>query len=415
MLHQRKKLTFTKVQYFLKQMEANLGVYIVRDPCTKKNYKDRIFSLVLLTYAILSSFLVFATLVITKWQLLSIIMCASIFSICIGLEISVWKLIWNKNMLNHLFKWCESLYDVNQKFDISIRSMAETHVALMQKRTLLTLKWLKRILYADALSVSLGYAFIGIFLPENIYPKLSPPLPFYLPFNEQNTWISYITTTTAQTIVSIQAAIISHFIYGVFFCIFIHIIGSLDIITDIVDKIKEDTEKSLRNKSLNLTGLYANEHSLSFEEWIKILSNMISEVNFNITSLSNLYSAFCLILEIASLGSLFIFGLTITVVRQQYFYAIGMTGSAGFLFIFCHINEIVLEKIEKIQEALYDIPWYELGCNEKKLLLIALNCDKIQQGFTAAGVHAMTIERFGIVLKAGYTNLLVLKDLVLKS
>ncbi len=80
----------------------------------------------------------------------------------------------------------------------------------------------------------------------------------------------------------------------------------------------------------------------------------------------------------------------------------------------CYINEKILEKFEDIKQVLYDLPWFDLAPNERKLLLTLMHCRNIQKGFTAAGIHGLTLERFGIILKAGYTNLLILRDIVRK-
>lgn len=147
---------------------------------------------------------------------------------------------------------------------------------------------------------------------------------------------------------------------------------------------------------------------------MKIVTKMLCNVNSVISSFSKLYTELFLLLEITSLGTLFICGLTFTVTRQQYFFAVRVTYPTALLFCICYINEKILERLDDIKESLYDMPWYGLNPKQRKMLMIVMNCDHIQKGFTAAGIHEITLERFGIIVKAGYTNVLVLKDLVMK-
>lgn len=76
--------------------------------------------------------------------------------------------------------------------------------------------------------------------------------------------------------------------------------------------------------------------------------------------------------------------------------------------------EAVLDKIDEIKAALYDLPWYTMDEKDRKMLLIMMQCNLIQPGFMVLHIHPMTIERFCIVIQAGYTNLLILKDLIQK-
>ncbi|XP_063698008.1 uncharacterized protein LOC134828948 [Culicoides brevitarsis] len=186
-----------------------------------------------------------------------------------------------------------------------------------------------------------------------------------------------------------------------------------------IKKTNED-QKGLKSTLELETLKIINESSkipkkeVSFAEWTQILNDMISDVNSTITYLANLLAFPILTVEFASLASLFISGLIFTVVKQQQLFAIAVNIVSLLLFITCYFNEKFLEKLDDINEALYDLPWYELNLKQRKQLMLLMHCDKIQRGFTAAVIHDLTIERFAIVVKAGYTNLLVLKDLVQK-
>lgn len=198
-------------------------------------------------------------------------------------------------------------------------------------------------------------------------------------------------------------------ILSIFICILIHILGFFDIIQQAAKKIKQELLTSL-NK-LNQT---QQTSITSFDENMKILTEMISDVSSVVTKFNNLYSISFLFIEISSLASLFICGLIFIVVRQQYIFAISIILYTVVLYSFCYVNEKILDGFNNIKAELYDIPWYGLPVKQRQVLLITMNCDKIQKGFSVAGIHDLTIERFRIVVKAGYTNLVILKDLVQK-
>lgn len=434
MLNKKKKVSFDKVWEVIQQTDIAVGLFLFKDTSIKLSRKEKFLAKVVPANATIITILVVSTLIITNFKLINVIFCVSHLTPFVSVYIIILKLKWNKNTLKDLVKWCENLYDVDKKYHELIREIAEKHVVLMERRTLKMLKWLKTTLYVEAFGVILGYALVGQLLPEKIYPKYSLPLPYYLPFKDQETYTAFITTLVVQLVLSILSVPIGTYVFGVFYTLVIHILGTLDIIQEFVEKKKVDMVLSLKpseeeqkhqqpttsKSTLQLEVLaqisqtLPNPNEISFNEWIKIVTEMISDVSATVSSFSKLYTEFFLTIEIATLGSLFVAGLIFTVVREQYFFAVGISLISVFLHTFCYINEKILEKFENIKEALYDLPWYTLELKEMRELLIAMNCDQIQKGFTAGGTHPLTIERFAIIMKAGYTNLLVLKDLVQK-
>lgn len=141
---------------------------------------------------------------------------------------------------------------------------------------------------------------------------------------------------------------------------------------------------------------------------------MISESNEIISTFGEIFGGYFFLFEFASFGSLFVFGLIMLVLHQQYFFALGIVCASVILFTFCVINEQFLEKFAEISVALYDIPWYTLTPKERKFFLQVMTCSEIQKGFMASGVHGVTFERFSKIVQAAYSNVLVLKDLVMK-
>ncbi|XP_063709119.1 uncharacterized protein LOC134837665 [Culicoides brevitarsis] len=400
-----KKVNFSKIRKILVQGDTAIGSFILRDTTKKKTFIEKLLTFVLPSYIIIAVIFIVTTVLVNNFELMYAIISISTLLSVFGLTITIRKFHQNKLLLRSLFKWCENLYDVKTHFHETLQGTAKQHLNKIEEKTYKTLKWLRMILYFDATAVSLGYAIIGCFLPDHIYPKYSAPLPFYLPFTHQNTPLSCIVTLTMQFIVSIQAATATFYIFSAFFCIVNHVLGLFDIIISSIKLLKIEILSQA-------THLKKKDSTLPIAEWIKILSDMINDGNSIVTSFNGIYSLTFFILEIAAIGALFISGLLFTIVHQQYCFAFGFTAVAFFLFVVCHINEKILNKIDVISYALYDIPWYMLNIKDQKMILILINCDKIQPGFTALGVHSLNMRSFAVVLKAAYSNLIILKDLV---
>lgn len=421
------KPNFDRVWSLLQQMDSLAGVFLFRDSSSKPKSKlEKLLSLILPAQAILSIFIFTSTLIVTKFALINIIICVSFAMPFLMCDATLVKFYTNKKTLKNLIDWCRSLYDVEKKFSLLVREIAETHLETIERRAFKIVRLLQITFYFNACLASIGFVIIGHFLPENIFPKFSVPLPFYLPFNDQRTWLAFITTVVTQTFFAIIVTTLGIFIFGVLFCIAIHILGFLDIILGVIQKMKREMQTNvevevqkdskLQLSTLAIINASLNENSTktSFPVWMSIVTDMISDVNSVLTPLCKLYSQMFLLIELTSLGTIFICGLIFIVLREQYFFAVGVSAGPSALFVMCYINEKILDKFDGIKKELYDISWYELKSKESKMLLIAMNCDEIQKGFTAAEIHKLTIERFGIILKTGYTNLLVLKDLVMK-
>lgn len=152
--------------------------------------------------------------------------------------------------------WCEKLYDTEKSFPGVVRKLAETHLISIEMRSLKALKFLRNFLYLAGICCTVGITIVGLLLPEHIYPKFTLPVSFYLPFKEQQSWHAFITTVLAHAKVTIDTASLANYIFGVFFCISIHILGFLDIVKEIVGKMKEmSDEDEMPRKTLQLQTL----------------------------------------------------------------------------------------------------------------------------------------------------------------
>lgn len=408
------KPTFNNIWKFLKRIDAFAGVFLFKDPSEKKTLLEKYLSYTMKKQAILITVFFISTLYVTNFKLISIVFCASVLTFMASWYISMTTMIYRKKTFLHLIKWCEELYDIERKYHPKIQDIAVKNVVAMEKFCMKLLISLALILYIENVGYSLGFGIICIFLPENLHKKYDPPIPFYLPFKRQDTWLAFGITVFAELMICIDGATFTLYVAGPFFCIWLHIFGYLKTIVDAAQQMKGEMLSKVRFFVVD-ENIRGKEGELSFEEWIKILTDMISDVSSIFTLATNFYSITCVLVEFASLGAFFMCGLTVIIIHDQYFFGIGITFVTALLYVICHINESILDKFEEIHEIFYDTPWYGFNQKQRKILLIALNCNKIhQQGITAAKIHSLTIERFGVVVKMGYTNLLVLKDLIQK-
>lgn len=303
-----------------------------------------------------------------------------------------------------MVNWCRDMYDVERKYHRKVQSIADKHVRKCHKFARFIIKAYRLFLYCDAFAITIGFAIFGIFLPESIYPKFSFPLPFYLPFKNQETYLCYCLTLLAQFKTTVDVASLGIFVYAMLYCLSIHHLSFLDIIKESVELFQQGVERKHVSKGTDD----------DITEWVKIITDMVCDVNESIAMYQNVYSGLFFMLEMASFGSLFIFGLILLVVHQQLFFAVGITVVAASLFIQCYINEKYLEKFSAISEALYEIPWYVLAPKERKMILMAMFCSDVCSGLNVVGIHPLKLERFAKVLQAAYSNCLVLKDLIQK-
>ncbi|XP_063704234.1 uncharacterized protein LOC134833736 [Culicoides brevitarsis] len=324
----------------------------------------------------------------TNFKLIYVIFCSTIcLDACIvlvGVEKCARKI---KNLLN----WCADFYNIEGKYfgDLKNRKIE------LRRKIVKMLKWFQKGIYLEASLISVGFTVTKIFLPESILPRYALPLPLFLPFEDQCQTFAFWTTMSFQTLFLFTTAPLFIYFCGHFLCLILHIFAFLDLIKDAAHEMKKDLVKNP-------------------VDCVKILNDMICEVNSVVSEINKIFSDIFLNLEIGTLGTYFSSGLIILILREQYFYAICINIIGVCLLLCCYINEKILDKFENIQEAIYDLPWYELEVKHQKMFLILLNCDKINRGFTAGGFHSLSLERFTTICHSGYSNFLVLRDLVLK-
>ncbi|XP_063708809.1 uncharacterized protein LOC134837369 [Culicoides brevitarsis] len=306
-------------------------------------------------------------------------------------------------MIRKQLEWCGNLDQLweNEKYKLVLGN--KNSLNEIRKVTIKFLKYSRPFFVGTGMFSSIGALFLGLILPESIYPKFSLPIPFVLPFKDQENWIVFGATAAIQVVITIVFVFFICFLLEINISIILHFLGMLDIVREIIEK--------LGNEILD-TRIKGKRGLMPFVEWMKIITDLVSDINSVVTFISNSLTTFFVVLEAGVVGVLLLGGLIFMVVKEHQPFAMFCWAATFFLFLWCLINEKLLDKYEKISKAFYDIPWYYLEVNEQKMLLIALNCNNIQPGFTAAGMHKLTLDRFTTVMKIAYRCLLILKDMV---
>lgn len=423
-----------KVKYFddiwnlIRKLSMITGIFVFPD-FTKSIWMERILTCnPPLSFGIVLLF-AYGTFKLDNFSLMSHILCDSIL-INYAAVFYAFSCIkrYNKDMIRFM-DWCRSLYNYHAKFHSVQQKIAHRQVDWVHLWAIRTIKATAFVMWFDSLMISAGFAFVGQFLPESIYPKYSPPMPYYFPFEEQENWYVFAITLAGQVKCSLDLGSFHTLFLSIFYTISIHLYMYLNIIKETIELMGQQIEakydgqglpqKVLKKKQpisniVNTNILEDQNCDLPFREWIKLVVDMISESNEILSTFGEIFTGYFFLFELASFGSLFIFGMIMMVLHQQYFFAFGIVGASGILFSFCFINEQLMKKFAEISVALYEVPWYTLNPTERRFFMQVMTCSNIQKGFNS-GIHGVTFERFNNIVQAAYSNVLVLKDLVMKS
>lgn len=379
--------------------------------------------------------LAYGTFELNNYSLISHILVHSILINYVTVLYGCFCIKRNEMKMLEFFNFCANLYKYRETFHRTQYDIVKRQLTWAHKWTVRIIQGAAFVLWVDSTMITLGFAFVGYFLPESIYPKLSAPMPYYYPFKNQKTWPVFLVTLVSQFKCAMDLSSIHLLLLSIFYTISIHIHSHLNIIKQTIELMGKDLQAKHDQMSHRLVGhepsikwkqtlrngnnmVDVNENPKNDElllvDWIKQVVDMISQSNQIISSFAEIFTGYFFLFEFSSFGSLFVFGMIMLVLHQQYFFAFGIICASVILFTFCFINEQFLEKFAQISLALYDIPWYILTPKERKIFLIVMTCSEIQKGFKASGIHGVTFERFNKIVQAAYSNVLVLKDLVMK-
>lgn len=68
-------------------------------------------------------------------------------------------------------------------------------------------------------------------------------------------------------------------------------------------------------------------------------------------------------------------------------------------------------QISKINDALYNLPWYFMPPSERRMILMAKYTFDVQNGFCSGGIHELNLEQFKHTTEVAISNCLTLKAL----
>lgn len=322
----------------------------------------------------------------------------------------------NKDDTQKILQFCRQMYDIEGFFHEKFQAIARKHIEIAHDRSRAVLKWIVNLLFYNVIVMIPFMATITFLLPDSMFPKYSLPLPFKIFFLDgRKTLWAYISTIVAQAIVSLQISMGAAILYSVILAFILHVFAYLDIVVDVIEMMNEDIKKrfiGLEQKPKGAKDEPTEELDMTF--WIKTIVDMVSDVEDAMSSFANVFNGFFLMSELTAFAALIAFGMVFLVLKQQYSFGICITAVSILFYVLCYVNEKLLTKLAKIREDLYGIQWYTLKAKEIKLLRIPLNVKELGIGFNALGIHDLTLDRFGTVVKAAYSNCLILKDIVEK-
>lgn len=380
------------------------GVFLFRQT-TEWTWKEKLARMNALLCPLMSLVLMYGTIHSGKYPtVLGWIFVSSRLVIEMTVYTLVYSCLANKKQMNDLFEWCEKMYVIRRTFHPKVQVIAEEKVRWMHRWSSKMLQFYVNSFIFNILFMTIGITTIGWMLPDTIYPKFTLPLPYFLPFENQESWTVFIVTFIMQIVLSIVIACMTVGALGIVFAAAIFIVNFLEIIDSSIKMMHNELEQLLTTH---------RPVQQELREWTKTLVDMICGVKEVFNTFNEVFSLFFLMMEFSCYASVFTFGLLIIVVKKQVMF--GMCASliivAGFLTL-NYISVIIMGKFSKIMDGLYDCPWYALAPSERKSIHRMMLCGQFKIGLQAAGMHRLDLQLFLTVLKTAYVNCLVLKNMV---
>lgn len=117
--------------------------------------------------------------------------------------------------------------------------------------------------------------------------------------------------------------------------------------------------------------------------------------------------------EFGAFTSLLLFSIGLVIADKD---IIILSGSLNIITIvyFCIglVNVRIQMKLRKMQDAMYNLPWYTLSLKQQKLLNIAMNCKNLEISFMTGNVYPVSLERFANVVSIVFKYYLILKEFI---
>ena len=170
-------------------------------------------------------------------DLMYLIMTVSFFITISVIILSCFSLVRYQERYLDVIDWCRNIYNLDQ-YHMLVRPEAISQLDKTSKFCDRLIHVIFVFLTVDSICITLGFAIVSQFLPNEIIGKYQPPLPYYLPFLEKENWVTYTITLILQCF----GAHISGTYYGYLIVIFstisIHFLKYLDLIYETVLQMK---------------------------------------------------------------------------------------------------------------------------------------------------------------------------------
>lgn len=237
------------------------GFYILKQsPLTRKNSIHRI-SLCILFF--ISFVLLTSTLFISYNNLLICIITLCTLIILVAIGCTMYKYITCSNELKIVFEWLQN-----------VENLHRIEFAKAKENCNLWIKYLTIVIFVFG-SVSVFVTFlIGCIFPGLLFPKFKPPLPFYLPVENHDTWFIYFVTSFLQISAYVQGNYTAVFGCGLIIKLFFNISTYHDIILMEIKNLKVSID--IKNQS-KPRGHRRKSQKSKFNKQLGKIVNMITE------------------------------------------------------------------------------------------------------------------------------------------
>lgn len=158
-------------------------------------------------------------------NLVLLILSGSAFTIYMTASNGLLTFILRKYDYLTVVNWCKMVLERNTPRLVKARAMSYKYVKINIG-----------MCYYLGTTCTLLPAILGLFLPEEVYPKYTPPMPFMLPFLNPQSWFTWGLNTIVQTFAIYIYDAIGAIIFS-FICV--HYVALLAYVDEIVDKIGE--------------------------------------------------------------------------------------------------------------------------------------------------------------------------------
>lgn len=212
------------------------------------------------------------TVYIDRSNLMNFIISSGVLAVSLIIGFSCFSLVRYQRSYLELIDWCRNVYLLDQ-YHALVSPEASSQCEKASKFCNRVINLIFVAFTTDALCITLGFAIVDQLLPYHIFGKYQPPIPFYLPFLEQNNWITFTITLIIQTSGLYILAECYTYLLAIIITISIHFTVYLDLINETIVQMKLNLARIEHAKG-NLGSI-----DLRFEikEWTTRICDMISE------------------------------------------------------------------------------------------------------------------------------------------